>query len=110
LFKLYFRELPEPLLTYEHCDEFITNAGKPQQLKSVVAKLPKENFAVLKFLVEFLHFIVSFDKQNKMTPSNLGIVMGPNVLRSKNDSDIVSVTAAGQAVIATLITSKDAIF
>jgi len=110
LLKLYFRELPEPLLTYEHCDEFVTNAGKPQNLKSVVAKLPKENFTVLKFLVEFLHFIVGFDKQNKMTPSNLGIVIGPNVLRSKSDSDIVAVTAAGQAVIATLITSKDAIF
>jgi len=110
LLKLYLRELPEPLLTYELCNDFLAAPTNPQATKAVVSRLPKENYQVLHALVEFLAVVASYSEQNKMVPSNLGIVIGPNILRSKTDADAIMITAVSQAVVATMITAKDVIF
>ncbi|PRP78605.1 hypothetical protein PROFUN_13554 [Planoprotostelium fungivorum] len=87
LFKLYLRELPEPLITYELYDDFIQMASEADHQKKVqraielVHQLPEVNRVVLRFISNFLSRVAKFSEINKMTPSNLAIVFSPNMLR-----------------------------
>ncbi|RWS25291.1 rho GTPase-activating protein 8-like isoform X2 [Leptotrombidium deliense] len=103
--KTFFRELEEPLLTFDLYDDVIDfqqlvggTAARHQMEKLTVAKslvlqrLPEDNYKVskkwfsnlLKFLVEFLVKVMDRSDLNKMTASNLSIVFGPNLLWSRN--------------------------
>ena len=86
LLKMYLRELPEPLLTYDFFDEWMDAAqvDKPaerqQALFNVLDQLPPANFSNFRFLVEFLSELKTFSEQNKMSASNIAIVVAPNIL------------------------------
>eukprot|EP01114_Cavostelium_apophysatum_P010623 TRINITY_DN2457_c0_g3_i1.p1 TRINITY_DN2457_c0_g3~~TRINITY_DN2457_c0_g3_i1.p1 ORF type:complete len:1191 (-),score=436.75 TRINITY_DN2457_c0_g3_i1:57-3629(-) len=89
LFKLWLRELPEPLLTYDLYSTWVAlsnieESKKLEYAKSVVAQLPIYNKYMLLALIHHLAKIVSLSDQNKMGPSNLSIVFGPNILYKKN--------------------------
>jgi len=90
LLKLYLREIPEPLFTYERYDDFIKASASSHGLKDRLAglrkltlELPPFNKTVLEYLVRFLHQLSKRWKINKMTPSNLAIVFAPNLLYPK---------------------------
>lgn len=96
ILKQYLRELPEPLLTNKLYKEFISAAQNPIeeerkiQLKKVLAKLPKENYVNLRYLIKFLCLVVENNDKNKMNSHNVSIVMSPNLLwppRSQNSED-----------------------
>ncbi|TNM96800.1 hypothetical protein fugu_014956 [Takifugu bimaculatus] len=57
--KSYLRELPEPLMTLELYDEWIQAS---------------------KYLIKFLAKLSDYQDANKMTPSNMAIVLGPSLL------------------------------
>ncbi|MGH0157734.1 UNVERIFIED_CONTAM: hypothetical protein FKN15_055968 [Acipenser sinensis] len=57
--KSYLRELPEPLMTFELYDEWIQAS---------------------KYLIKFLAKLTEYQDSNKMTPGNIAIVLGPNLL------------------------------
>ncbi|KAJ0001327.1 hypothetical protein NQD34_006347 [Periophthalmus magnuspinnatus] len=57
--KSYLRELPEPLMTTELYDEWIQAS---------------------KYLIKFLAKLSEYQESNKMTPGNMAIVLGPNLL------------------------------
>ncbi|KPP66700.1 hypothetical protein Z043_114773 [Scleropages formosus] len=84
--KSYLRELPEPLMTFELYDEWFEAAGEKEvsdrleQLKGVLKKLPRENYNNLRYLVQFLAHLSKQQAVNRMTPSNIAIVLGPNLL------------------------------
>lgn len=58
--KSYLRDLPEPLLTYELFDQFISASQRPtdEQRKiailNVIKQLPKSNYENLRYLSKFL--------------------------------------------------------
>jgi len=90
LLKLYLRELPEPLFTYERYDDFIKASASSHGIKDrlaglrkLILELPPFNKTVLEYLVRFLHNLSKRWKINKMTPSNLAIVFAPNLLYPK---------------------------
>lgn len=90
LLKLWCRELPEPLLTWELYDPFlataaiaVTEAGIAT-IKKLLAMLPPAHYLCTKYLVSFLHRVQLESARNKMTPSNLAVVFAPNLLRSKS--------------------------
>lgn len=56
-----------------------------QELWRVVDKLPRPNFENVKYLIKFLAKLAEKSATNKMTPSNIAIVFGPNLLWSEND-------------------------
>lgn len=91
LLKMYFRELPEPLLTYELYDCFIAANSIPVQqsrlecIKKIIGYLPPRNYTLLVYLVKFLIIITAHSSANKMTSSNLATVFAPNLLKSPND-------------------------
>ncbi|KDN46778.1 GTPase activating protein [Tilletiaria anomala UBC 951] len=84
--KLWFRELPEPLLTYELYPGFIEAAKisnyrlRHIRLHERVNELPDSNYATLKALMKHLDAIRSHEASNQMSASNLAIVFGPTLL------------------------------
>uniref|UniRef100_A0A8B9N2X7 Rho GTPase-activating protein 44 n=1 Tax=Accipiter nisus TaxID=211598 RepID=A0A8B9N2X7_9AVES len=84
--KSYLRELPEPLMTFELYEEWIQASNIPEQEKRLQAlwnaceKLPKANYNNIRYLIKFLAKLTEYQDTNKMTPSNVAIVLGPNLL------------------------------
>ncbi|XP_033945599.1 rho GTPase-activating protein 44 isoform X6 [Pseudochaenichthys georgianus] len=84
--KSYLRELPEPLMTTELYDEWIQASNIPdlekrlQALMAVCEKLPTDNLNNFRYLIKFLAKLTDFQDDNKMSPGNQAIVLGPNLL------------------------------
>ena len=51
-----------------------------EKLRQIVQQLPGHNFAQLRYLNAFFAEMAEHSEENKMTPANIGIVMGANLL------------------------------
>eukprot|EP00007_Cunea_sp_BSH-02190019_P000218 CAMPEP_0174249690 /NCGR_PEP_ID=MMETSP0417-20130205/43486_1 /TAXON_ID=242541 /ORGANISM="Mayorella sp, Strain BSH-02190019" /LENGTH=524 /DNA_ID=CAMNT_0015329559 /DNA_START=207 /DNA_END=1781 /DNA_ORIENTATION=- len=81
LFKLYFRELPEPLVPHELYQTFVDAHDKSTEtLAELIAALPAENRALLAYLMSFLDEVQA-SEGNLMNVQNLAIVFGPTILQ-----------------------------
>ncbi|XP_015827597.1 rho GTPase-activating protein 44 isoform X4 [Nothobranchius furzeri] len=84
--KSYLRELPEPLMTTELYEEWIQASNiqdmdkRLQALMAVCEKLPSDNLNNFRYLIKFLAKLSEYQESNKMTPGNIAIVLGPNLL------------------------------
>lgn len=91
LLKLYFRELKNPLFTYEYYDRVIEAARLQDydermfRLKSIVQVLPIVHYKVMQYLVKHLERVKDQSKINKMESSNLALIFSIGLLRSKQD-------------------------
>ncbi|KAM4024582.1 LOW QUALITY PROTEIN: rho GTPase-activating protein 17-like [Anomaloglossus baeobatrachus] len=107
--KSYLRELPEPLMTFALYDEWIAAGNvqdqntKLQSLWVVCQKLPKPNLENFRYLVKFLAKLSQSSEVNKMTPSNIAIVLGPNLLWSKHEGTLAEMAAATSVHVVTII-------
>ncbi|XP_004559627.2 GEM-interacting protein isoform X2 [Maylandia zebra] len=132
ILKHFFKELPEPLLTFDLYNDFVA-VGKAIQhlndgetspetneimditdnLQKLLHRLPPYCYSTLQHLVSHLQR-VSENYENKMSPSNLGIVFGPTLLRplvSTDMSMIALLETTYQAVLVEfLITHHNKIF
>ncbi|XP_017310552.1 GEM-interacting protein [Ictalurus punctatus] len=131
--KLFFKDLPEPLLTFDLYNDFI-NIGKDIQkltekdhsdesaqivesilsnLKQVLGRLPPCNYSTLQYMMAHLHRI-SECEENKMSPGNLGIVFGPTLLRPLVSGDVSMIAlleSSYQALLVEfMISHQDQIF
>ncbi|XP_067914134.1 rho GTPase-activating protein 44 isoform X9 [Heterodontus francisci] len=92
--KSYLRELPEPLMTFELYDEWIQASNIQDQDKRLQAlwnaceKLPKANYNNFRYLIKFLAKLTEYQDANKMTPGNMAIVLGPNLLWTANEGSM----------------------
>ncbi|XP_071251811.1 rho GTPase-activating protein 44 isoform X4 [Salvelinus alpinus] len=84
--KSYLRELPEPLMTSELYEDWIQASNiqdmdkRLQALLAACEKLPTDNFNNFRYLIKFLAKLGDDQDSNKMTPGNMAIVLGPNLL------------------------------
>ncbi|KAL6477002.1 hypothetical protein MHYP_G00155010 [Metynnis hypsauchen] len=107
--KSYLRELPEPLMSFEMYDEWIqaSNISDPdkrlQALWVACDNLPKANKANLRYLVKFLAKLAQDSEVNKMTPSNIAIVLGPNLLWAKTEGSLAEMAAATSVHVVAII-------
>uniref|UniRef100_A0A3P8YSI8 Rho GTPase-activating protein 17 n=1 Tax=Esox lucius TaxID=8010 RepID=A0A3P8YSI8_ESOLU len=107
--KSYLRELPEPLMTFQLYDEWIqaSNVSDPdkrlQALWVVCDQLPKNHKANLRYLVKFLSRLAQDSEVNKMTPSNIAIVLGPNLLWAPTEGTLAEMAAATSVHVVTII-------
>ncbi|XP_060799789.1 rho GTPase-activating protein 32 isoform X4 [Neoarius graeffei] len=89
LCKLYFRELPNPLLTYQLYDKFseavsgATDDERLVKIHDVIQQLPPPHYRTLEFLMRHLAHMATFSYVTNMHCKNLAIVWAPNLLRSK---------------------------
>ncbi|XP_047465571.1 SH3 domain-binding protein 1 [Mugil cephalus] len=109
--KCYLRELPEPLMTFELYSEWFKAAGekdlpeKLEQFRILLKKLPPENYNNLRYLVQFLSLLSEQQAINKMTPSNIAIVLGPNLLwpRAEGEAALFDMASASSVQVVTVI-------
>ncbi|KAJ8368284.1 hypothetical protein SKAU_G00083120 [Synaphobranchus kaupii] len=101
LCKLYFRELPNPLLTYQLYEKFseavsaATDEERLIKIHDVIQQLPPPHYRTLEFLMRHLSHLATFSYVTNMHSKNLAIVWAPNLLRSKQiESACFSGTAA----------------
>ncbi|XP_053834826.1 SH3 domain-binding protein 1 [Vidua macroura] len=119
--KSYLRELPQPLMTFELYDEWVKVASlkdidsRVQSLRDTCSHLPQDSYNNLRYLIKFLAKLAEHQEVNKMTPSNIAIVLGPNLLWSQQSTgdpmqlDLASVSSI-QAVVEALIQNVDTLF
>ncbi|XP_027144965.1 rho GTPase-activating protein 17a isoform X5 [Larimichthys crocea] len=107
--KSYLRELPEPLMSYQLYDEWIqaSSVSDPdkrlQALWVVCDKLPKNNKTNLRYLVKFLSKLAQDSEVNKMTPSNIAIVLGPNLMWAKTEGSLAEMAAATSVHVVAIV-------
>ncbi|XP_006890199.1 PREDICTED: SH3 domain-binding protein 1 [Elephantulus edwardii] len=121
--KSYLRELPEPLMTFELYDDWMKAASlkepgaRLEGLREVCRCLPRENLNNLRYLMKFLARLAEEQEVNKMTPSNIAIVLGPNLLwPPEKEGDQAQLDAASVSsiqvvgVVEALIQNADTLF
>ncbi|NXE27303.1 RHG25 protein, partial [Ardeotis kori] len=91
LFKLYLRELPEPVVPWMQYEDFLL-CGQAldaderkghQELLKQLSLLPRDNYNLLSYICRFLHEIQLNSSINKMSVDNLATVIGVNLIRPK---------------------------
>ncbi|CAG2053553.1 unnamed protein product [Timema podura] len=98
LLKLFFRRLPDSLLTtdlYPHfieADKIEDSNRRLVTIKKLVHELPDHHFETLKFLLFHLKRVVDHCDKNKMEARNLAIVFGPTLVRAGDDNMVTMVT------------------
>ncbi|KAK6964161.1 serine-rich adhesin for platelets, partial [Biomphalaria glabrata] len=87
LLKMYFRELPNPLLTYQLYDKFAEAVrdedNKLLKIHDVVQQLPPPHYRTTEYLMRHLARVAAYGHETEMHSKNLAIVWAPNLLRSK---------------------------
>uniref|UniRef100_A0A3Q3E0Z5 Rho GTPase-activating protein 42 n=1 Tax=Labrus bergylta TaxID=56723 RepID=A0A3Q3E0Z5_9LABR len=88
--KNYLRCLSEPLMTFKLHKDFIMAVKSDDQnyrvcaVHSLVHKLPERNKEMLELLIKHLTLVHS--QANLMTVSNLGVIFGPTLMRSQEET------------------------
>uniref|UniRef100_A0A674NHY6 Rho GTPase activating protein 42a n=1 Tax=Takifugu rubripes TaxID=31033 RepID=A0A674NHY6_TAKRU len=104
--KDYFRCLAEPVLTYRLHKEFLKAAKYDDQkyrvraIHALVHKLPEKNRALLDLLTNHLYNNCS---QNLMTVSNLGMIFGPTLMRSQEETVAAMMNIKFQNIVVEII-------
>jgi myosin-9 len=86
--KSFFREMPEPLMTFELYDDFLWSIAisdpqeRVQSIYSHISKLPRSNYDLLERLVFHLARVAQQESANRMTANSLAIVFAPCILRT----------------------------
>lgn len=85
--KKYFKSLEEPIFTLHLNAYFLATTEIPESARIrctqlLMMLLPKENSILIAFLLELLHDIGMYEKENQMPVSNLAIVFAPTLMRA----------------------------
>ncbi|KAH3761497.1 Rho GTPase-activating protein [Pelomyxa schiedti] len=115
ILKLYLRELPDPLLTFDLFDSFVeaTKSGTAvaEKLTALVTKLPHVNRFTLYCLMSYLTKVSARSSENLMTSRNLAVVFGPTILRPREETMAIAANSEGiNYVCESMINSFDTIF
>uniref|UniRef100_A0AAQ5Z3P9 Rho GTPase activating protein 45b n=1 Tax=Amphiprion ocellaris TaxID=80972 RepID=A0AAQ5Z3P9_AMPOC len=119
--KLYLRQLPEPIMPFRLYNTLMGFAKESlsstpsvvrgpelvdlgpdtdpevlvlvDNLKELLKDLPKANIATLRYIIRHLRRIAELEEDNKMSPSNLGIVFGPSLMRPRPTGATISLSS-----------------
>uniref|UniRef100_H2LPQ2 Chimaerin n=1 Tax=Oryzias latipes TaxID=8090 RepID=H2LPQ2_ORYLA len=116
--KLYFRDLPIPLITYDAYPRFIEAAkiSDPEKLleslHEALKLLPPAHCETLRYLMGHLKRVTQYEKENLMSSENLGIVFGPTLMRAPGLDAMTALNDIRyqRLVVETLIAHEDVVF
>nr|XP_057935475.1 rho GTPase-activating protein 42 isoform X2 [Doryrhamphus excisus] len=115
--KNYLRCLSEPLMTFKLHKDFILAVKSDDQnyrvcaVHALVHKLPDKNKEMLELLLKHLLRVSAEKQSNMMTVSNLGVVFGPTLMRSQEETVAAMMNIKFQnIVVEILIENFDKIF
>ncbi|NXS27202.1 RHG25 protein, partial [Pomatostomus ruficeps] len=120
LFKLYLRELPEPVVPWPQYEDFLLcgqaleadeTKGHEELLKQL-SLLPRDNYNLLSYICRFLYEIQLNSSVNKMSVDNLATVIGVNLIRPKIEDPAVIMrgTPQVQKVMTVMISDHEKLF
>uniref|UniRef100_A0A8C9ETZ5 Rho GTPase activating protein 27 n=1 Tax=Pavo cristatus TaxID=9049 RepID=A0A8C9ETZ5_PAVCR len=110
--KLFFRELPEPLVPFGHFDKFIAAikmqdpVRKGRCVRDLVRSLPPANHDTMKVLFEHLCRVIEFKEENRMSVQSIAIVFGPTLLRAPSEEGSMAVHMVFQNQVVELILNQ----
>ncbi|XP_074841061.1 rho GTPase-activating protein 12 isoform X2 [Carettochelys insculpta] len=113
--KMFFRELPEPLFTYNHFNDFV-NAIKqePKQrvhaVKDLIKQLPKPNQDTMQILFRHLKKVVENGEKNRMTYQSIAIVFGPTLLKPEKETGNMVHTVYQNQIVELILLELNSIF
>jgi hypothetical protein len=92
LIKLWLRELPTRLIGATHYEQLLASLElddrkKTLRMREIIHSLPQISLFVLQHFVSFMRVVASYSQYSKMTPSNLAIVFGPNIMQPTSSLD-----------------------
>ncbi|MBN3317152.1 MYO9B protein, partial [Atractosteus spatula] len=91
--KQWLRELPDPLMTFEHYSDFLRAVELPEKQEQIQAiykvldQLPPANYNTLERLIFHLVAVAKHEQSNRMSPNALAIVFAPCILRCPDSAD-----------------------
>ncbi|OCF45686.1 hypothetical protein I317_00589 [Kwoniella heveanensis CBS 569] len=88
LFKLWLRELEDPIVPSSLYNEALIASKSATESIDFVNRLPTYNRRVLLFVISFVQLFMGRGvvEKTKMTPGNLALVIAPNILRTTSNS------------------------
>uniref|UniRef100_A0A8C4ZDD9 Rho GTPase activating protein 17b n=1 Tax=Gadus morhua TaxID=8049 RepID=A0A8C4ZDD9_GADMO len=103
--KSYLRELPEPLMTFGLYDEWLQASWYTNSHTHRHRQLAKLALWIVccRYLVKFLAKLAQDSDVNKMTPPNIAIVLGPNLLWPKTEGTLAEMAAATSLAVVAII-------
>ncbi|XP_072212547.1 rho GTPase-activating protein 27 isoform X2 [Excalfactoria chinensis] len=110
--KLFFRELPEPLVPFGHFDKFIAAIKmldplqKGRCIRDLVRSLPPPNHDTMKVLFGHLCRVIEFKEENRMSVQSIAIVFGPTLLRAPSEEGSMAVHMVFQNQVVELILNQ----
>ncbi|XP_072948513.1 GTPase-activating protein CdGAPr [Epargyreus clarus] len=115
LLKMYFRELPNPLCTYQLYESFVAavQVEEPARLRAMrdtVVKLPPPHYRTLAYLMRHLRRVSLLHESTGMTARNMAIVWAPNLLRSPKPQHALQGVAVQAVVTEFLICYAEELF
>ncbi|XP_026735080.1 GTPase-activating protein CdGAPr isoform X3 [Trichoplusia ni] len=116
LLKMYFRELPNPLCTYQLYESFVSavtsgdEAARLRAVRDAVVKLPPPHYRTLAYLMRHLRRVSLLGEQTGMTARNMAIVWAPNLLRAPRPQHALQGVAVQAVVTEFLICYAEELF
>ncbi|XP_051569019.1 rho GTPase-activating protein 12-like isoform X2 [Myxocyprinus asiaticus] len=110
--KLFFRELPEPLIPYRFFHDIVETVKLPDyqdkvdRLKLLVISMPPPNHDTLKHIIQHLKRVMEQSDSNRMTTQNIGIVFGPTLMRPENECGNMAINMVYQNQAIELLLSE----
>ncbi|CAH0476859.1 unnamed protein product [Peronospora belbahrii] len=98
LIKLWFRELPLPVLHEIPIGEMERLASVQNVYAEVLNLLSKSERSIVLWLADLLSSVAKYEPQNHMGVDQLAIVMAPNLIRIETKNPMVAVTVSKAAV------------
>ncbi|TNN03001.1 hypothetical protein fugu_000030 [Takifugu bimaculatus] len=116
--KLYLRDLPVPIISYDAYPRFIDAAKltdpekKLEAFRESLALLPPSHSETLKYLMAHLKRVAENEKFNLMNAENLAIVFGPTLMRAPNMDAATALNDIRyqRQVVEVLIKNEDVLF
>ncbi|KAJ8360891.1 hypothetical protein SKAU_G00174160 [Synaphobranchus kaupii] len=120
LFKLYLRELPEPVIPWAQYQDFLdcSHLLNPNgtmgrdKLEKQISLLPRANYNLLSYICRFLYEVQQNSKVNKMSVENLATVIGVNLLKPKIEDPVTMMkgTTQIQKLMTVMIRQHESLF
>ncbi|CAL8340185.1 unnamed protein product [Merluccius merluccius] len=110
--KLFFRELPEPLVPYGFFTDIMETVKMPDywekvdRLKCLVLNIPPPNRDTLHFIFTHLKRVLEHSDANRMTTQNIAIVFGPTLMRPERDTGLMAINMIHQNQAVELILTE----
>jgi hypothetical protein len=98
LLKLWFRELPVPILHEIPCDQMEKLCRMDSPADEIERMLSGLEYVIVLWLADMLVEVAEFQQENHMGVDQLAIVIAPNLVRIQTENPMVAVTTSKAAV------------